>query len=402
MRKKCKSGEITINQSTMSFESIQQQSSVVEVNTPLFNGLAAMQRAYGEEVVRALSAKYGFPYEEGVAHAIRPQQMRFRKAELKPRKKKEKLDEPKKFSAPEIPLPWTGVIREGCCEGIRLNHGLHTQCVMRPLKSGVYCKTCQKQADASSNGIPTYGNVTVRSSVGILAYRDPKGKQSTPYATVMKKLNISRSDAEEAASKIGLTIPEECFAERKVQKGRPKANGETSSDSENDASAKKPAKAAKKAGRPKKQLKVQSVESADDLIANLVAQANTTAPMKIDGLKLNINAATPTSEIASSIKKVALSPKAASPMVESPKAPTPKAPSPMDESPKAPTPKAASPMVESPKTPTPQTGPTVQAIEGVKYYNQDGWLYDMQTREAVGFWNGVTIEPVEDDSDDEE
>ena len=268
MRKKCKSGEITINQSTMSFESIQSQ--VVEVNTPLFNGLAAMQRAYGEEVVRALSAKYGFSYEEGVAYAIRPQLMR--KAELKPRKKKEKLDEAKKISGPEIPLPWTGVIREGCCEGIRLNHGLHTQCVMRPLKSGVYCKTCQKQADGSSSGIPTYGNVTMRSSVGILVYRDPKGKQSTPYATVMKKLNISRSDAEEAASKIGLTIPDECFTERKVQKGRPKANGETSSDSENDALTKKPANATKKAGRPKKQLKVQSVESADDLIASLVVE----------------------------------------------------------------------------------------------------------------------------------
>ena len=374
----------------MSFESIQSQ--VVEVNTPLFNGLAAMQRAYGEEVVRVLSAKYGFPYDEGVAHAIRPEQMRFRKAELKPRKKKEKSDEPKKISAPEIPLPWTGVIREGCCEGIRLNHGLHTQCVMMPLKSGVYCKTCQKQADGSSSGIPTYGNVKMRSSVGILAYRDPKGKQSTPYATVMKKLNISRSDAEEAASKIGLSIPEECFTERKVQKGRPKANGETSSDSENDTLTKKPAKTTKKAGRPKKQLKVQSVESADDLIASLVAQANTTAPMKIDGLKVNVDAATPTSELAESIQKLAVSPKEASPMVESPKTPTPKAA----------TPKAASPMDESPKTPTPQTGPIVQAIEGVKYYNQDGWLYDMQTREAVGFWNGVTIEPVEDDSDDDE
>ena len=65
---------------------------------------------------------------------------------------------------------------------------------MVPTADGCYCKTCQKQADSNANGKPTYGCVEDRQAVGLSEYRDPKGKQSVPYATVMKKLNIGKDD----------------------------------------------------------------------------------------------------------------------------------------------------------------------------------------------------------------
>ena len=256
-------------------------STIVQVNVPLFNGLAAMNRAYAEEVIRACAAHYGFEADAAISQFIKERTME--KAPRVPKAKKEKVTKSPKAEKPAvsaIPLPWTGEVRQGLCSGLRLNHGLHTQCTMAAFY-GIYCKTCQKQADGSSTGKPAYGNVEDRLAAGITEYRDPKGKQSTPYSTVMKKLSISRESADEAAAKVGITIPDECFEERALARGRPKKDA-GASDTESSSNSQSSAKRGR--GRPKKTTKVVESGNSDDLISQLVAQANSATPAASSGL----------------------------------------------------------------------------------------------------------------------
>ena len=191
---------------------------IVEVNAPLFNNLAAMQRQYAEEVVRQCAAHFSFDAEDAIGRFIKERQLAKAPRVVKPKVAKEpkapKAPKVVKPPVPSFPLPWTGVANATCCSGLRLNHGLHTQCTMLPASTGTLCVTCQKQADANSNGKPDHGTVEDRLAVGLNDYRCPKGKRSTPYTTVMKKLKITREGAEAEARKMGVEIPEECFAER--------------------------------------------------------------------------------------------------------------------------------------------------------------------------------------------
>ena len=179
------------------------------------------------------------------------------------KQKSPKVKAPKRV-VPMMPLPWCGEANEDWCSGLRLNHGLHSQCTNLK-QDGEFCVTCQKQADRNASGKPTYGTTTDRAQAGVLEFRCPKtGKQTLPYANVMKKLNITREKAVEEAAKFGMNIPEEHFEERKTQRGRPKKDA---SASDTDSAASTP----KKRGRPAKAKKVVKGEVGDDLIASLVA-----------------------------------------------------------------------------------------------------------------------------------
>ena len=179
------------------------------------------------------------------------------------KQKSPKVKAPKRV-VPMMPLPWCGEANDDWCSGLRLNHGLHSQCTNLK-QDGEFCITCQRQADRSASGKPTYGTTTDRAQAGVLEFRCPKtGKQTLPYANVMKKLNITREKAVAEASKFGMSIPEEHFEERKTQRGRPKKDA---SASDTDSAASTP----KKRGRPAKAKKVVKGEVGDDLIASLVA-----------------------------------------------------------------------------------------------------------------------------------
>ena len=196
----------------------------------------------------------------------------------------------------------------------------------------------------------------------------------------------------------------------------------------------------KKVKKAKKPLQVVQ-GSSDDLIASLVAKAQTAAPapaltIKVEGLDESpMDVASPVApapvaappavpelsdaekaakeekkRLANEKRKATLAAKKAKKAEEDAlaaqmssmtiqteltpeKVETPSAPKPV-ESPKAPTPKAESPKKSG--------GATQITLEGTTYYNQEGWLYDMQSKECVGFWNGEEIEPVEEESDEEE
>jgi hypothetical protein len=170
---------------------------------------------------------------------------------------------------PSVLLPFCGVVVNDWCGGVKFNHGLHTQCSQVRLSGDRYCKTCRKHADNSATGKPPYGDIDDRAKYGV-DYRDPKGKQTLPYANIVEKMGINLAAAHEAADKMGWTIPEEQLVKRVAKRGRPaKSAAVSDTDSEND-DVKTSVK--KKRGRPVKVKKVKG-KTQEDQIAQLVAEA---------------------------------------------------------------------------------------------------------------------------------
>ena len=165
----------------------------------------------------------------------------------------------------KIVMPFCGVIKEKDCEGIRLNHGLYTQCINEK-KEGILCQTCENQRLKNSNREPTYGYIRERISKGE-EYVDCKGKRPVLYGNVMEKLNISREEAIKEAEKQGVTIPESEFEVKKAQRGRPKKDTTTTIDTDDEEQPKK------SRGRPKKEKQTLTANTGEDIIKSLVQQA---------------------------------------------------------------------------------------------------------------------------------
>jgi hypothetical protein len=132
-------------------------------------------------------------------------------------------------------------------------------------KESSYCKVCDDQARKNGNGKPDYGTIDDRLKVGLMDYKDPKGKSPIAYQRLMKKLKISEEMVCKEANKYNLTIDPLHFEEAEDGKrGRPK--GETRKEEGELESKKK--------GRPKKSKKVLEIEGeSTDLFAELVASA---------------------------------------------------------------------------------------------------------------------------------
>ena len=205
--------------------------------------------------IRACAEEYKFSAEEAISK-FGAVEVVDGKSKKKQKKKKETL------AKPELTLPFCGIALDGFCQGIKLNRGLYTQCMMMPAGEGQFCTTCARQCASNANGLPNYGTIAQRIELGA-SWTDGKGKAPVNYGNVMLKLNITKETAVAEAAKFGMVIPEEQFEVVKAKKGRPaKAKKE-----------KDPNAAPKKRGRPKKTKKVVTGGAGDDLIANLVAQA---------------------------------------------------------------------------------------------------------------------------------
>ena len=161
-------------------------------------------------------------------------------------------------SKPEMVLPFCGEVETSWCQGVRFNHGLHTQCTNGSQTDCKYCKTCQKSAANSASGKPQYGDISDRLTGPLLEYRDPKGKLTTCYANVAKKLGLDIARAQEVATAYGWTIPEDQLTVNQKKTGRPAST--------------KPKKKVGKKGRPAK-VKTSEEMTMDDQIAKLVAEA---------------------------------------------------------------------------------------------------------------------------------
>ena len=158
-----------------------------------------------------------------------------------------------------VVLPFCAIVY-GCCEAIRKNHNLYTQCGKRVTNGEKLCKGCLKQASNSPTGKPPYGMIEDRAGMGP-NYIDPRGGKAVPYANVMKRLGISISEASTAAAEYGWTIPESELVERVSRRGRPK-KVKTAAAAEDE----KP----KKRGRPAKAKEKEKTQ--EDYIAQLAKQ----------------------------------------------------------------------------------------------------------------------------------
>jgi chemotaxis protein histidine kinase CheA len=207
-----------------------------------------MRRLMEEELVSVcvekLSKEYSFDKEEALG-------LLGVKFEVGEKKKKEKKSKKAKFTKPSVQLPFCNALLEGRCNGVCLSSRLYTQCLKPAGESGL-CGACVKQCEKNDHGKPNYGLITDR--VDNPEWCDPKGKRPIRYASYMLKNSISKDDAVAEATKLGWVIADEQF--------------------EVEAKKEKKSKAAdKKRGRPAKNKGVETGGTGDDLIAQLVAQA---------------------------------------------------------------------------------------------------------------------------------
>ena len=170
------------------------------------------------------------------------------------KEQKKKVDITKGFI-----LPWCGVVMKGKCNALKLNSGLHTQCMKDSNEQ--YCTACLNIFVKNGGSCP-YGTVEDRLKYDILEYKDPKGKQTIPYANVMKKLNINKEEAVKEANKMGWIIPECHFNLKSATRGRRKKEKECVTDENCEEK--------KKRGRPKKEKEIVTINVGEELIASLI------------------------------------------------------------------------------------------------------------------------------------
>lgn len=214
--------------------------------------LVKMSHRVAVECVRKLAQEHKFDAEEAL------QWLHLRRSAIKvvpsTGKSKGSKDTSKGASkdTSKIPLPFNGEYDETCCEALRQNHGLYTQCQM-PKKAGNYCKGCATAMQKAGSETPEYGTIQDRLKVGIFEYVDPKGKRPTAYKKVMKKFKLSEADVLSEASKVGMNVNAGHFAEAEEEK---------------------------KKGRPKKTKKVLEIEGDDgeDLFKTLLSEAKGSLP----------------------------------------------------------------------------------------------------------------------------
>ncbi len=369
-----------------------------------------MRRLMEEELVSVcvekLSKEYSFDKEEALG-------LLGVKFEVGEKKKKEKKSKKAKFTKPSVQLPFCNALLEGRCNGVCLSSRLYTQCLKPAGESGL-CGACVKQCENNDHGKPNYGLITDR--VDNPEWCDPKGKSPIRYASYMLKNSISKDDAVAEATKLGWVIADEQF--------------------EVEAKKEKKSKAAdKKRGRPAKNKGVETGGTGDDLIAQLVAQAKadetgdeeSVAESVVESVAESVEESD--AEQVKPTKKVTVSKEekeaAKLKAKEEKEAAKLKAKEEKEAAKKATqkTKKAVeAPKIEVTDNVVAELQAKVEELEleeeevdeeatpvvkfehnGVTYLkDEDGVMYDMESQEPVGRWDGSNMVELDEDSDEEE
>jgi hypothetical protein len=222
----------------------------LEIPNRLTNMLKKVAQDAMRKAIRECSIEYNFSEEEALMK-LNIEGLRIREKGKVKGNKKEKN---------KMPLPYNNEYDEECCNAVRLNQGLYTQCENKKEEGKLYCKGCSKRM---SGEMPEYGTIQMRQSKKIMEYVDPNGRKPVAYVKIMKRLNITREEVMEEARKRNIKIEECHFEEVEQKRGRPAA-----------AIKEKVEKGAK--GRPKKTKKVVEVMGENevvDIFASLVASS---------------------------------------------------------------------------------------------------------------------------------
>lgn len=209
----------------------------------VLKGLESMMIDKVSESIDRCGVRYGMDVSE-----FKEEMMREMKMKVKSVSKKNVVLKDKVVRG-GIVLPWSSKICEDRCGGLRLNHGLYSQC-MNDMKGEVLCGQCMNQCEKNETGKPDYGMYVDRDS---WEYVDAKGKSPVSYLKVMSKNGWSREQVEEAALMQGVTIDERHFEVPEAKKRGKKVLAD------------KVIKDKKSRGRPKKEMKeiVQGDEMVD-------------------------------------------------------------------------------------------------------------------------------------------
>ena len=237
----------------------------VSVTSLLLKTLENATKEYARECIIRCAQSYGFDSEEALRglnlenltiqvremkkrSAVKKTEKTEKKMEKKSEKKTEKKMEKKMEKKVSIPLPFVAsMVNEDGCGGLAYNCGLFTQCQKIRMSQSEYCKGCQSEADMSASGTPSTGTVKGRLAVGMMEFRDGKGRAPVAYTKIMEKQKLDRATVELEAGKLNIEIDELHFAVVEEKK-------------------------AEKAGRPKQAKKVKTVtaETVEDLFAQLI------------------------------------------------------------------------------------------------------------------------------------
>jgi len=220
-------------------------STVIRMN--VVKGIESMVRDGALSAIDFCGLKYGFDPEEAKREMMNNMKVSLRKKEVNIKKGVKGVK--------GVVLPW-GHVREGCCNALRLNQGLYSQCMGVKMTEGELCKGCLKQCEKNDSGCPDYGMMSDRKG---WEYVDAKGKSPVPYMKVMLKNGWTREVVEEEALLVGFEIDERHFEVPEAKKRGKKP------------SEKAPVTEEKKSrGRPKKESKVvEQGDNLEDLFAQL-------------------------------------------------------------------------------------------------------------------------------------
>jgi len=241
---------------------------MIEMKESVNVSLLKMTQDVCNKTIAALAEHYGFSEEEarGVVGAV--------DVGKKTKNAKKTFGE-KKVHAPRetsIPLPFNGELQEGCCQGLKQNHGLLTQCTNSPKGDDSFCGTCQRQSDKNTSGEPDNGTIAKRMQAyqdGV-EFRDPKGRAPVPYAKVMQKLKLTEEQVLAEVERTGRSFDNAHFAKPVSKRGRPKKEASLATDTDSEGG--------KKRGRPKKASKAVEVSSTEDLFATLISEVKAASP----------------------------------------------------------------------------------------------------------------------------
>jgi len=235
------------------------------INEGVMKGLESNVLNASMEAVRMCAAKYGFDAEEAGRELGLCCSVVVKGKSVGKEKVVKKVH-------PKYPFPFQGVVDENSCHGIKLNHGLYTQCSNGNKAGESFCGSCAKQCAKNVNGEPDLGVIGHRVLKGD-DYRDPKGRGVVHYTKVLSKQKLTREMVCEEAEKFGLTIEDHHFVAPEVKRGRPK---KAVSESDSESGVKKAR------GRPKKENKVVEVDATEDLFASLMNEASNTSTVAKD------------------------------------------------------------------------------------------------------------------------
>jgi len=227
----------------------------MNIESKLWKGVEKISKELVIEAVNWCALRYKFSVEEAL--------MELNLEEIKVmRKEGKKKVEKKEVKKAEFPLPYNGECNEDCCQALRQNNGLYTQCQGIRRGSTEFCKSCASLMQKAGSDVPEYGTIKMRTAVGIFEYVDPKGRKPVAYTKVMNKYKLTKEQVLEEAKKMNMEINEEHFVvPEETKRGRP--------------SKEKEPKEKGTRGRPKKSKKVLEIDNeCEDLFASLVANAN--------------------------------------------------------------------------------------------------------------------------------